>query len=164
MSTDKEELNALFRNFGFKELAVSLLLILLVVFGYSIYQQDNAISKTSLELYSNKLSQAISEVHLSWLKDGKPEWVHWRETNFHINDFGWPVSVAQVKVIDCPALWTNLLGVEFDINNEPLQIKVLLDTEGVSSGCFYYVQDVIGIEYWARNGRIVLKAVDEGLQ
>ncbi|MCE0555806.1 MULTISPECIES: hypothetical protein [unclassified Motilimonas] len=161
---NKEVLEQLLRGFGFKELMIAIMLLLVSCFIYFSQQQQSAINETSFALSANLFAQTSAEVHLQWLREGKPKQLNWRSKTVFVNSHGWPESIAANKNgLNCALLWQGLLDTDMLINNEPIQVKVLGDINGRDSGCLYYLPEQSGFEYWAKTGLIKQRLIDKTL-
>ncbi|MCE2596038.1 hypothetical protein K6Y31_14590 [Motilimonas cestriensis] len=161
---NKEVLDQLLRGFGFKEVMIVIVMLLVGYFLYLYQQQQVVINETSLALSANQFAQSSGEIHLQWLREGKPKQLKWRNKSVMLNLYGWPESVtANKNGLNCALLWQGLLDTDMLINNEPIQVKVLGDNQGVDSGCLYYLPEQSGFEYWAKTGLIKQRLIDSTL-
>ena len=161
---NKDVLDQLLRGFGLKEIMIVITLFLVGYFLYYYQQQQGAINATGLELNANLFAQTTAEIHLQWLREGKPKQLNWRNKQVQLNQFGWPESVTANKTgLNCALLWQGLLDADMLINNTVVQVKVLADNQGEDSGCLFYIPQKTGFEYWAQSGLISQRLIDKTL-
>lgn len=161
----KAEMIEILRGFGIKQVLWTVILTLVLVFLFYYQSQRSVIDQTSVELTSNRFSQAVAEVHLQWLKEGKPKQLNWNGKLVFLSDEGWPVSLNDKNVgLNCALLWQGFIDEQLELNQKALNINVLSDTSGKDAGCIYYLPDVMGFEYWSKSGSVTLKSVGETLQ
>ncbi|MFO6423236.1 hypothetical protein [Motilimonas sp. KMU-193] len=161
---DKEVLAQTLRGFGLKQIALIIVVCLLGYFVYLYQNQQGVISDTSLALSANQFAQSSGEIHLLWLRQGKPKQLMWRNKTVMLNPYGWPESVtANKNGLNCALLWQGLLDADMLLNNQQVRVKVLGDNLGHDSGCLYYLAQQSGFEYWSKTGQISLVQVDKTL-
>lgn len=157
-------LDQLLRGFGLKEAMIVITLFLVGYFLYYYQQQQGAINATGIELSANQFVQTTAEIHLQWLREGKPKQLNWQYKQVQLNQFGWPESVSANKMgLNCALLWQGLLDTDMLINSTIVQVKVLADNQGKDSGCLFYIPQQAGFEYWAKSGLISQRLIDKTL-
>ncbi|MCE2572128.1 hypothetical protein [Motilimonas eburnea] len=161
---DKEVLAQTLRGFGLKQIALIIVVCLLGYFVYLYQKSQGVINDTSLALSANQFAQFSGEIHLQWLRQGKPKQLIWRNKTVILNQQGWPESVAANKNgLNCALLWQGLLDTDMLLNNQMVRVKVLGDNLGYDSGCLFYLAEQTGFEYWSKTGQVRLVQVDKTL-
>ncbi|WP_440876246.1 hypothetical protein [Thalassotalea sp. PLHSN55] len=156
LATEKNE-----KSLGEILVIVTMVAILMSVFLYYFFKQEQNYTATGLQSLKNSFASKVRVIHAQWIIDGHPNTVKLKfqhddkHTLVAVNDLGW-VDVPASSLY-CENIWAQVMDMPLMLMKSPITaIEVRKQGKHVQKVCRFGVSQHDYFEYNSQNGQVQL--------